>query len=79
SVIAFGRTLRGIPFGGDGRRLTDLFFLVVAKDSKTHLQVLARLGRMIQDLEFLEALRAADDEHTTYELILQAEAKVGGA
>lgn len=77
SVIAYGRTLTGIPFGGQGRQLADLFFLVVAKDSKTHLQVLARLGRMIQDNEFLEALRETDDEHSSYELILQAEATVG--
>src|SRR5690606_12343676 len=48
SLIAFGRTFSGIPFGAPRRGLTDLFFLVLCLDSRTHLLVLARLGRMLQ-------------------------------
>jgi len=44
SVIAFGRTVNGIPFGGERGSLTDLFFLVLCRDDRTHLQVLARLS-----------------------------------
>lgn len=69
SVIAFGRTLSGIPFGAPNRGLTDLFFLVVCRDSRTHLHVLARLGRMMQNPEFLQQLRAAEDSVTAYHLI----------
>ena len=37
SVIAFGRTDSGIPFGGDHGILSDLFFLVCCRDHRTHL------------------------------------------
>ncbi|GAB4151131.1 MAG: PTS sugar transporter subunit IIA [Planctomycetaceae bacterium] len=77
SVIAFGRTQSGIPFGGTRGKLTDLFFLVLCRDSRTHLQVLARLGRMIQLPEFLDKLRAAPDSQTAYDVICQADETVG--
>ena len=44
SVIAYGRTTTGIPFGGERGALTDIFFLVLCRDDRTHLQVLARLS-----------------------------------
>ncbi len=73
SIIAFGRTLSGIPFGGPNRGLTDLFFLVLCRDSRTHLQVLARLGRMIQQPQFLADLRAADNSQAAYDVICDAD------
>jgi len=76
SVIAFGRTLSGIPFGAPNRQLTDLFFLVLCRDSRTHLQVLARLGRLIQISDFLEVLRQSDDSQTTYDLICEFDQKL---
>jgi len=69
SVIAFGRTMAGIPFGAPNRGLTDLFFLVVCRDSRTHLHVLARLGRMLQNTDFLEGLRTVEDSVSAYHLI----------
>ena len=78
SLIAFGRTTTGIMFGGPNRSETDLFFLILCRDSKTHLHVLARLGRMIQSPEFLDALRSAEDSITTYEVICEADRKLGG-
>lgn len=76
SIIAFGRTEAGIPFGAPNRELTDLFFLVLCRDSRTHLHVLARLGRLLQQPGFLEALRAAPDSATTYQVIRDAELTV---
>jgi PTS system nitrogen regulatory IIA component len=72
-VIAFGRTFSGIPFGAPKRVLSDLFFLVLCRDSRTHLQVLARLGRMIQQPGFVESLRAAEDAQATFDVIVAAE------
>lgn len=77
SVVAFGRTLSGIPFGAANNSLTDLFFLVVCKDARTHLHVLARLGRLIQKPEFVEQLRAAPDARTAHEIIVQADQEIG--
>ncbi len=73
SIIAFGRTESGIPFGAPNRDLTDLFFLVLCRDSRTHLHVLARLGRMIQQPAFLEGLRAAPNSAAAHELIIETE------
>ncbi|HJT78674.1 MAG TPA: PTS sugar transporter subunit IIA, partial [Gemmataceae bacterium] len=35
SVIAYGRTASGIPFGEPGGHLTDIFFLVCCRDDRT--------------------------------------------
>ena len=76
SLIAYGRTFSGIPFGAPKRALSDIYFLVLCRDSRTHLQVLARLGRMIQIPGFLEELRATDDSRGTYDAIVAADQKL---
>jgi len=76
SVIAYGRTLSGLPCGAPQRALTDIFFLVLCRDSRTHLRVLARLGRLLQQPGFLDALRAAEDSATSYQIICDADRKL---
>ena len=76
SVIAFGRTLSGIPFGAPGRVRTDMFFLVLARDAAAHLQILARLGRILQRDGFIEELRAQDSAAASYSAIVAADADV---
>jgi len=73
SVIAYGRTTTGIPFGAARGGLTDLFFLVCCRDDRTHLQVLARLSRLLLRPEFLDALRDSDSIAESYEIITSAE------
>jgi PTS system nitrogen regulatory IIA component len=77
SLIAFGRTYSGIAFGAAGGGLTDLFFLVLCRDSRTHLQVLARLGRLFQLPDFFDELRQADDSQTAYHVIAAADRRIG--
>lgn len=76
SVVAFGRTLSGIPFGAPKRSLTDMFFLVLARDSKTHLHILARLGRLMQLPDFVENLRAAETSADAYSVICDADSSI---
>ncbi len=76
SIIAFGRTLSGIPFGAPKRALSDTFFLVLCGDSRTHLLVLARLGRMLQLPGFLEQLRDTPDSAGSYDVICKADRKI---
>lgn len=74
SVLAYGRTISsGIPFGAEGGGLTDIFFLVACRDDRTHLSVLARLTRLLQQSGFLDDLRAANSPAETYEKIMAAE------
>ena len=75
-LIAFGRTVSGIPFGGARRQLTDLFFLVLARDPNTHLKVLARLGRLFQVPGFLDQLRETENSVDAYNLIIDADTKL---
>ena len=73
SLIAFARVQSGIAFGGPKRSLTDVFFLVLARDSRTHLLALARLGRLLQQPGFLDGLRAAPNNPAAYEWICNAD------
>lgn len=76
SILAFGRTFSGIPFGGAHGALTDIFFLVLCRDSKSHLAILARLGRMLQADGFIDELREQDDAMSTYELICRTDEQI---
>ena len=73
SVMAFGRTASGIPFGASHGNLTDIFFLVCCRDERTHLHILARLSRMMLRPGFLDELRAAQTVSETYRLIAETE------
>lgn len=76
SVMAFGRTASPIAFGAPHGALTDLFFLVLCRDSRSHLRILARLGRMFQLPGFISDLRDAPDSETAYAIITSADEQV---
>jgi PTS system nitrogen regulatory IIA component len=73
SVVAYGRTVSGIPFGAPHGALTDIFFLVCCRDDRTHLRVLARLTRLLTRPGFVDELRAAETPAESYEKITAAE------
>jgi nitrogen PTS system EIIA component len=76
SILAFGSTASGIPFGAPLGGLTDLFFLVCCRDDRTHLRVLARLTRLLQRLGFLDELRAAETPGQAWETIAAGEVQL---
>lgn len=76
SILAFGRTTSGIPFGGDRGALSDLFFLVCCRDDRTHLRVLARLSRLMLRPGFLDELREADSPAAAWQTISAAESEL---
>jgi PTS system nitrogen regulatory IIA component len=73
SVLAYGRTASGIPFGAARGGLSDIFFLVCCRDESTHLRVLARLSRLLLRPGFLDELRSAATPDETWNLIEAAE------
>jgi PTS system nitrogen regulatory IIA component len=73
SLVVFGRTTSGVPFGALDGRMTDLFFLVCCTDERTHLQVLARLCRMLRNDPVLEALRTAASPEAVIQVLRDAE------
>jgi nitrogen PTS system EIIA component len=76
SILAFGTTPSGIPFGDPMGGLTDIFFLVCCRDDRTHLRVLARLTRLLQRPEFLDDLRAATTPSEAWEAITANESEL---
>jgi len=79
TVLAYGRTLSGIPFGADLGQLTDIFFLLLSHDNRTHLRVLARLGRLLLQPGFVDNLRAAATPADTWQVIDAAERELPSA
>jgi PTS system nitrogen regulatory IIA component len=79
SVMAYGRTASGIPFGAPGGGLTDIFFLDCSRDDRTHLKVLARLSRLLLRPGFLEALREAPTASDSWQVIAAAERELLGS
>ncbi len=78
SVIAYGRTTSGIPFGAPHGGLTDIFFLICCRDDRTHLRVLARLSRLLLRPGLIDELRAAPTGAETHRLLLEAEQELVG-
>src|SRR2546428_424989 len=73
SVLAYGRTSTGIPFGATHGHLTDIFFLVCCRDERTHLRVLARLARLLLRPGFVDGLRDAETPGETWQMVAEAE------
>lgn len=76
AFVAFGRTQGGIPFGAPRGVLTDLFFLILSLDDRGHLQVLARLSRLVGDPTLLDDLRSAPDAQAAHDAIAEREQRL---
>jgi len=76
AVLALGISPGGIPFGGSGGILTDVFFLICSMDDQGHLQTLARLSRLLAKDHFLDDLRAAEDAAGVHRLVAEHEQEV---
>jgi PTS system nitrogen regulatory IIA component len=78
AVLALGITPGGIPFGSGGS-LTDIFFLICSTSDHEHLRILARLSRVVNDQDFLAAVRAAESPAELHRLIREREATIRAA
>ena len=72
-VVAYGRTLGGIPFGAPDGILSDVFFLVCCREPRTHLKVLTRIARLMLKPDMLDALRSAATASATFQILEAAE------
>lgn len=75
--LALGRTVQGIPFGGQGGGLTDIFFLICSTTDQGHLKTLARLSRLINDKDVLRAIRTAENGREAYDILADREKELG--
>jgi PTS system nitrogen regulatory IIA component len=75
--LALGVTTTGIPFGIDVP-MTDVFFLICSMEDRVHLQVLARLSRILTCDGFLNALHQAEDAQGARQLVIETEERLKG-
>jgi PTS system nitrogen regulatory IIA component len=73
-LLVLARTHQGLPFGHPRGCLTDIFLLICSVDERSHLWVLARLARLINDPAVLQGLRSAEDGAEARQGLLDAEA-----
>jgi len=76
SFIVVGHTPSGLPFGAEDGSLTRLFFLVCGKDDRTHLHVLARLVRMLDNHGVVDRLLACETPLALAEALARREMEV---
>jgi PTS system nitrogen regulatory IIA component len=72
-VIAYARTSTGIPFGAPQGGFSDIFFLVCCRSQRTHLQILARVARMMLKPGTVDALRSAESVAASWHILEAAE------
>jgi len=71
-IVAFGRSRQGVEFNAMDGKPVNLFFLLMAPEqSKSeHLKVLARISRMLKDLNFRKSLMEAKSRNELYQIIV---------
>jgi len=71
--VAFGKSDAGIPFEAMDGKPVHLFFLLVAPEQSTgqHLKTLAKLSRMLKDVEFRKHLLGAKTADELYRTIAE--------
>lgn len=68
-LLALAVSPQPIPFGNKSGHLTDVFFLICSTDDRVHLQVLAKISRLLANTDFLDELRVCDDPKAAWRLL----------
>ncbi|HUI08261.1 MAG TPA: PTS sugar transporter subunit IIA [Verrucomicrobiae bacterium] len=78
-MLAYGRHNRGIDFGALDGKPVHHFFLLCAPNVREHLQLLARLARLVSNPEFRVKIAAARQPNDVIRLINDTEPRVAGS
>jgi PTS system nitrogen regulatory IIA component len=72
-VISFGKSIQGVDFDAMDGHPVNIFFLLIAPEnlSDVHLQVLARIARILKNNAFRQRLRDALTRDDIYKTIIQ--------
>ena len=75
-VIAFGRSIDGIPFDSlDGKPVHLLFLLLAPENSAgQHLKILAKISKMLKEPGFRKRLLKARSQSDLYKIIIEEDA-----
>ena len=74
-IISFGRSREGLDFDSIDGRPAHLFFLLIAPEnsSGTHLQILARIAKLLKSSSFRKRLMEASTRAELYQTIIQTD------
>ncbi len=72
-LLALGVLTSGLPFGNRGGHLTDVFFLICSTDDRVHLQVLAKLSRLLTSTSFLNEIHTVSSVSEAHLLLDRCE------
>ena len=74
-VVAFGRSMEGIPYDSMDGKPVHIFFLLLAPENSSgrHLKILAKISKMLKDVDFREKLLKAESQSDLYKIILDQE------
>ncbi|HET9982279.1 MAG TPA: PTS sugar transporter subunit IIA [Longimicrobiales bacterium] len=79
-LVAIGRTAAPVEFGALDGQPTSVFVLVLARDERAHLTLLAKVARMVREADVQAVLRSAADPDEIVRAVARAEATLfGGA
>ena len=73
--LVFARSTKGVDFESMDGQLTQLFFLLIAPEGAVgvHLKTLARISKLLKDINVRKQLLAAADAAAIYQIILANE------
>jgi nitrogen PTS system EIIA component len=77
-MLALGVTAQPLPFGNESGHLTDVFFLICSTDDRVHLQVLAKISRLLSGTDFLSELRHVETPREAFETLVKHEQVLDG-
>lgn len=79
-LVAIGRTSFPVEFGALDGQPTSVFVLVLARDERAHLTLLAKVARMVREADVQAVLRSAEDPDEIVRAVARTEATLfGGA
>lgn len=74
-VAAFGRSRGGVNFDAIDGKNTHLFFVLLTPENAVGLQALARVSRLVRDVEFRRSLMFAEDSDALFRVLQEEEAR----
>jgi PTS system nitrogen regulatory IIA component len=75
-LLSLGVTASGLPFGNRSGHLTDVFFLICSTDDRVHLQVLAKLSRLLTGTDFLAEVHQVSSAAEARQLLDRCEQEI---
>lgn len=77
SVVVFGRHTKGIPFGALDNKPVQLLFLIASPNLAEHLNVLARISRVLRDQNLRADLLTTTEPLQVISAVRQTEERLG--